>query len=678
MIADQHEPGYETRPGPLASAAPSDLVRLLTAYRRIAAALARSAGPSRFYLTMLDEICRVVETDRAHLCQVSEGDRQMLRVVAGAGALARLEGALLPIHGSFEGEVLSASVVHEVTDLGTDLDYFRTPEHRRAIGPALAIRLGAADAPTGVLVAARKPGAPPFEPRHRELLTEIGSFIGSGMAIGDQIVSERGGRTAVEAWQEMRATREWLAVYEEVLADQAVVAVRIHPGEGVEWGRETTRVFGEAAEPLVESVDALLDLVPPTDRAVVQATVRDLLRGDASGARTVTCTIDAGIEGMRSIRLKLWRGRAPSGVVGTLLAGSSDSPDPDEPRDASTRSLPDPVMETEGDTRGGDVSRIETLPHTVIGTRSRQSEVAPPGIAAEEAIAGSIMPATEPTEMSPAPASSDSSDALIEFGPEALTDIHSHLLVGVDDGAAKEPEALTALARAHAAGIRSIIVTPHVRISTSNESDREAVITRAFERLTEIAAERHPDLRIYRGAEVMLDVPRTDLSPDWLRLAGTRFALVEFAGMWIPPRSVDVVRGLIEAGYSPIIAHPERYENAELSGRDALEWREAGARLQVNCGALLGMYGQRPRERAWRLIEAGAVDYLASDYHSRGSYPVEECIALLESHGGAEQAKRLMITNPSRLLRGDDPIEVEPVRRPPSLLQRIANARFFW
>jgi protein-tyrosine phosphatase len=66
-------------------------------------------------------------------------------------------------------------------------------------------------------------------------------------------------------------------------------------------------------------------------------------------------------------------------------------------------------------------------------------------------------------------------------------------------------------------------------------------------------------MAVHRGAEVALDTPDPDLSDDRVRLAGTRFVLVEFAYMTVPPNAGSVLRRIRDAGWVPVLAHPERY-----------------------------------------------------------------------------------------------------------------------
>jgi protein-tyrosine phosphatase len=246
-----------------------------------------------------------------------------------------------------------------------------------------------------------------------------------------------------------------------------------------------------------------------------------------------------------------------------------------------------------------------------------------------------------------------------------MIDFHNHLMPGVDDGAVDLEEARTGLGVLRDQRIHTLITTPHLRgsmIHRQAELDAYlAALDAAWAALQELATTEFPEMQVERGAEVMLDVPRPDLSDARLRLAGTSFVLLEFPFMSVPPHSNLAIRNLAAEGWVPVIAHPERYRNMTLSSGLIDDWRDSGARIQVNSGSLLGQYGTIPRNIAWALLGRGSVDYLSSDYHSRGKCAVAECAKILEKSGAHEQLVMLTVTNPSRLLNNELPESVMPL-----------------
>lgn len=246
-----------------------------------------------------------------------------------------------------------------------------------------------------------------------------------------------------------------------------------------------------------------------------------------------------------------------------------------------------------------------------------------------------------------------------------MLDFHNHLIPGIDDGAASLEESRSGLAAFRAERVVDVITTPHLRASMidhPHELDPYLdAMEQAWSALKNLATEEFPEMSLERGMEVMLDIPAPDLSDPRVRLAGTSFVLMEFPFMSIPPHSVPALRNVIERGWIPVLAHPERYRN--MSGNHDLveHWRDVGARIQVNAGSLVGQYGPSARDLAWELLRRGCVDYLSSDYHSRGKLRVNEAIALLEKRGGSSQAFALLTENPERILRNELPLPVEPL-----------------
>lgn len=245
-----------------------------------------------------------------------------------------------------------------------------------------------------------------------------------------------------------------------------------------------------------------------------------------------------------------------------------------------------------------------------------------------------------------------------------FTDLHSHLVPGVDDGSRTLEEARDAIRRLMDEGVRRIVTTPHLDGSLTRIrgelKPRLEEVDAAWDLLRNDAEAEFPDLELHRGHEVMLDIPDPDLSDARLRLAETPFVLVEWPGLSVPPSTLPVLDRIVASGVRPILAHPERYRGLDrellLPGR----WRERGALLQVNYASLLGKYGDLPRERAMHLLERGWVDLMASDFHGRTHLSpfLAEAREALSAWGLDEHFQLLAGINPTRILREEDPLPV--------------------
>ena len=260
-----------------------------------------------------------------------------------------------------------------------------------------------------------------------------------------------------------------------------------------------------------------------------------------------------------------------------------------------------------------------------------------------------------------------------------LTDLHSHLIPGVDDGARTLADSLEGIGRLWEVGFRTLVTTPHLEGSLTRSPQllepRLREVDEAWDVLKTAAAEAFPDLRLFRGHEVMLDIPDPLLADPRIRLAGSTFVLVEWPYLKVPPQTPSVLAGLAEAGIKVILAHPERYHGLDAALNLAGEWRSAGARLQVNYGSLVGRYGDGARSKALRFLERGWVDLFSTDFHGRPhlSLHVDGARQAMDILGGLDQFEILARLNPTRVLDGSELYPVPPLQGNPGVWEKVRN-----
>ena len=259
----------------------------------------------------------------------------------------------------------------------------------------------------------------------------------------------------------------------------------------------------------------------------------------------------------------------------------------------------------------------------------------------------------------------------------SLVDIHNHLVPGVDDGAKHVPGVLDSIERMTRLGIRRIVTTPHIQgsltLTPGRLDERLGEVTEAWEAAATAIGEEFPEVEYRRGHEVLIDVPEPDLSDPRIRMAATSFVLIEWPRLHVPPGTTRVIRWIRDQGYRPIIAHPERYTGMIHTPDLAYRWQDAGGLLQINYGSLVGRYGREAQTVAFRLLEAGLVVYLASDFHGQPNLKIykDEAWTTLEERGSTELLEMLCRTNPSRLLEDEEPMPVGGVTRDTRLLSRL-------
>lgn len=238
-----------------------------------------------------------------------------------------------------------------------------------------------------------------------------------------------------------------------------------------------------------------------------------------------------------------------------------------------------------------------------------------------------------------------------------MIDIHSHILYGVDDGANGREETRAMLKIACSEGITDMIATPHF-ITGANSYTKESLLE-TYNDVRLLIEEEDLPIVMHLGNELFLDeyVEKEIENGNGLCLAGTRYVLVELPMLRIPSYTEGVFFRLIQKGYRPVLAHPER--NRELyEDLDRLDcWTEMGCLLQINSSSLTGLSGKHAKEVARKLLLEGMVDFVATDCHSheKRSPRMQAAEKLVIGMVGKESARRIFYTNPEALL-ADAPI----------------------
>ena len=198
---------------------------------------------------------------------------------------------------------------------------------------------------------------------------------------------------------------------------------------------------------------------------------------------------------------------------------------------------------------------------------------------------------------------------------KSYIDIHSHLLP-VQDGPSTMEEAISALNIASSSGIEKIIITPH--FFSANDTYKQREIDEIFNKLKGIVDGLKISIKIYLGNELNIDEKVLEcLAEGKARtLAGTDFILAEYPFYQVPCNYINILHELLDNGYTPIIAHPERNAFFIDHYEDIREMKAMGCKIQINAASLLGGYGTDAKKHAKRMLADGLVDFIASDSHS--------------------------------------------------------------
>lgn len=227
---------------------------------------------------------------------------------------------------------------------------------------------------------------------------------------------------------------------------------------------------------------------------------------------------------------------------------------------------------------------------------------------------------------------------------QALTDMHQHLIWGMDDGADSRETMYSMLREDHRQGIKTVVATSH-----ANPGFEPFDMGLYMERLADANSYCEAEnlgIRVLPGAEIAW----TYQTPLALRqgkvptIGGTDYVLLELWRNISWHEAADAVNQLTRAGFCPVLAHPERYLAFLRSPKKALRFRnETGALLQVNAKTILAPRNYWERRFTEFLLQEGAVDAVASDAHDCVNRPVnmEAAYQWLTAHTDAAYAKTL-------------------------------------
>jgi len=195
-------------------------------------------------------------------------------------------------------------------------------------------------------------------------------------------------------------------------------------------------------------------------------------------------------------------------------------------------------------------------------------------------------------------------------------DVHTHILPKLDDGASNIEQSIAIIRGLHALGYKKIIATPHVMNGFYNNSSEE--ILQSLQLLKTILRRHNIPVELEASAEYYLEEELFNLLDrrEVLPFGGSKKYLLFEASFVIKPSSlIESALRIKQAGYIPVLAHPERYinlNNIETLNRLLFN----GILFQVNIGSLTGYYSKQAQEIAETLVRKNMVAFFGSNCHN--------------------------------------------------------------
>jgi protein-tyrosine phosphatase len=193
------------------------------------------------------------------------------------------------------------------------------------------------------------------------------------------------------------------------------------------------------------------------------------------------------------------------------------------------------------------------------------------------------------------------------------TDIHSHFIPGIDDGAPDMEASITLIKKMQALGFSKVITSPHV-MSDFYQNSSEIILNGLADVRAELKAQ-NINMDIEAAAEYYIDYEfEQKIGKEKFLTFGDNYILVELSFMEAPRNLFDIIFKLQLEGYKVVLAHPERYNYYSI--KDYEELISRGVLLQINLLSLIAYYSPQIKKKTEALINSGMVSLVGTDCHN--------------------------------------------------------------
>jgi protein-tyrosine phosphatase len=208
----------------------------------------------------------------------------------------------------------------------------------------------------------------------------------------------------------------------------------------------------------------------------------------------------------------------------------------------------------------------------------------------------------------------NNNEANVPFVNPITTELHSHLIPGIDDGVQTLEQSIEIIIEFAKLGYRKIITTPHIMADFYKNGPHN--ILPGLETLRSALKEKQIDIAIEASAEYMVDdMLLKKISNSELLPFGKNYILFELPFDQEPPNVKDVIFELQLSGYKPVLAHPERYPYYANQPLKYTELRDAGVLLQLNINSIVGYYAPQMIKTVQWLTKEKLIHFVGSDCH---------------------------------------------------------------
>lgn len=198
------------------------------------------------------------------------------------------------------------------------------------------------------------------------------------------------------------------------------------------------------------------------------------------------------------------------------------------------------------------------------------------------------------------------------------TDLHSHILPGMDDGAPTLAESIRMLNELAKAGFKKIITTPHVN-SAIYPNTKDQILGQLYH-LKEIIAQENIPIEAEATGEYHMDYELLGKvqAGEVIPFGRENYLLIELPFQKPSFSYLEILFQIQQLGYMIVIAHAERYDWLMGRMKQYEELKVRSILFQLNLNSLNGLYGFPAKHTANQLIDAGMFEFIGSDAHHAG------------------------------------------------------------
>lgn len=238
-----------------------------------------------------------------------------------------------------------------------------------------------------------------------------------------------------------------------------------------------------------------------------------------------------------------------------------------------------------------------------------------------------------------------------------MIDFHSHIIPNIDDGSTSMKDTINMINEARQAGFTEIISTSHYiqKYYDLDCFEREKILDIIKKKVSE---KKEINIKLYLGSEIYFTPEIIELvkNKKASTINNTRYLLFELPMNTKPLFVKEMVYKLMQNGYIPIIAHPERYSYVQENIRYIEELAGMGVLFQSNYGSIIGIYGNSAKKTLKKLLKNNLISFLGSDVHRTGQiYPkIPKALKKLRKILSAEELEKLTTLNAQKVLKDED------------------------